>query len=244
MAERIIMLIPVYNEELNIGKVIDEVRATLPKIDIFVINDCSQDNTEKVLQQYSDIKYSNLPFNMGYAGALQTGFKYAVANNYDYVIQFDGDGQHIASESKKLLKLAIEDNIDIVIGSRFIKQTEYKHSFFRSLGTRFFVGLIKRISGYVITDPTSGFQVLNKHTFSIYARINGYPEFPDANLLIKMLLSNFTVKEVNVEMREREFGESMHSGVIKPIKYMVNMTYSIFLILIDKVLSRRRKNDK
>ncbi len=232
---KILTLIPAYNEEQNIAKVITELKADFPDSDVLVINDCSKDNTLKVLQEI-DANYISTSYNSGYAGALQLGFKYAVAKGYSYVIQFDGDGQHVANQAKKLYEAAKDTDSDIIIGSRFLKKTNYKHSFFRKVGTKLFSLLIRMINRVKISDPTSGFQILNRKTFTHYSKMGNFPEYPDANLLIAMLLDGYKVSEVSVQMREREFGESMHGGIIKPIKYMIKMIYSIFVILFIRFM--------
>lgn len=229
---KVLVIIPVYNEEMNIGKVIEEVKTDLDFVDILVVNDCSTDGTLSVIEKIQGINYISLPVNLGYSGALQTGFKYAVNNNYEAVIQFDGDGQHIASEALRLYKIFLDTQSDIVIGSRFkTDKLEYHHSFFRGLGTKIFQTLIKKFCKVSITDPTSGFQILSKDVFEIYSKMNNYPEFPDANLLIEMLFKGYKVEEEYVRMRNREFGESMHGGLIKPMKYMIVMIYSIIILL-------------
>jgi len=233
MAE-ILMIIPAYNEELNIVKVITEIKQSLNYVDVLIVNDCSTDNTLAVLKGIENIKVISLPINLGYAGALQTGFKYAVNKGYDKVIQFDGDGQHIATEAGKLLDIMERDQADIVIGSRFKTKSNYNHSLFRKIGTHFFRTIIKRICKIEITDPTSGFQVLSKEVFHKYAKMNQYPEYPDANLIIEMLLEHYKISEYQVEMRSREFGTSMHSGILKPAKYMIKMTYAIIFVLISR----------
>lgn len=230
---KLLVIVPAHNEELNIKNVIAEVKKDLPFADLVVINDYSSDNTEKVLRE-EGVKFISLPVNLGYAGAVQTGFKYAVKNGYDYVLQFDGDGQHIASEGGRLFEAALNMGADIVIGSRFVKNTGYDHSFFRKIGTSLFSQIIKSICKANITDPTSGLQVLNKKTFTKYSKINNYPEYPDANLIIEMLLSGFKIIEVDVSMRQREFGVSMHAGILKPVKYMINMIYAIILLFLRK----------
>ncbi|MCL6601787.1 MAG: glycosyltransferase family 2 protein [Paenibacillus sp.] len=231
---RILLIIPAFNEEQNITKVITEVQHNLEDVDILVVNDCSTDNTLNILKRIKGIKFLSLPVNLGYSGALQTGFKYAVEKNYEIVIQFDGDGQHIASEAGKLLDIMREQDADIVIGSRFKAENNYNHTFFRKIGTGFFRSIIKQICKVNITDPTSGFQVLNYSVFEKYAQMNKYPEYPDANLIIEMLLQNYKIAEYAVEMRNREFGTSMHSGLIKPMKYMIKMFYAIIFILLSK----------
>ncbi|KAA8785648.1 glycosyltransferase family 2 protein [Paenibacillus amylolyticus] len=227
-----LIIIPAYNEEKNILKVLQEVKEDLVGADILVIDDCSKDRTREVVQNVKGVNLISLPVNLGYSGALQTGFKFAVENSYDIVIQFDGDGQHIASEAKALINVLIEENADIVIGSRFKKENDYNHSFFRKMGTNFFKVIIRSVCKVDITDPTSGFQVLRKSVFQNYALMNNYPEYPDANLIIDMLLRGFRVSEYQVRMRNREFGESMHSGIIKPVKYMIKMFYAIVFVLL------------
>ncbi|WP_341281423.1 glycosyltransferase family 2 protein [Paenibacillus sp. FSL H8-0537] len=228
----VLLIIPAYNEELNIRKVITEVQHDLPFVDILVVNDCSTDKTLDVLKSSKGINYLSLPVNLGYAGALQTGFKYAVENDYQIVIQFDGDGQHIAAEALKLIHVMEQENADIVIGSRFKMKSSYNHSLFRKLGTGLFKNIIRKICKVDITDPTSGFQVLKREIFEKYSKMNSYPEYPDANLIIEMLLNNYKISEYQVDMRSREFGESMHSGIFKPMKYMVKMIYAILLIFM------------
>ena len=164
--------------------------------------------------------------------AVQTGIKYACQKDYDYVIQFDADGQHIAKEAEKLYRYCKKNNCDIVIGSRYLEDTGYPCPFFRRLGTKIFEKMIKLFCKKKIADPLSGFQCLNKKVIEKYSKMGEYPEFPDANLVIEMLLSGYNIKEVPVMMRLRESGESMHGGIIKPIKYMVNMFYTIFFIII------------
>jgi len=230
--ERILLIIPAYNEESNIEKVIQEIKQDLSFVDVLIVNDCSTDSTLEIIRNIKGISYLSLPINLGYSGALQAGFKYAVDNDYDIVVQFDGDGQHIASEARKLVDLMAESESDIVIGSRFIEKRNYQHNFFRSIGTNLFRFIIKKISKQEITDPTSGFQVLSRKVFQKYAKMNQYPEYPDANLLIEMIIENYKVKEYAVQMRNREYGVSMHSGILRPIKYMIKMIYSIFLILL------------
>lgn len=178
------------------------------------------------------VNYITTPFNLRYAGGVQTGFKYALAKGYKYVAQFDGDGQHVASELNKMFQKMKEDDVDIMIGSRFKEQTEYKHPFFRRVGTALFQKIIKIACSKEITDPTSGLQILSKRVYTRYAKINNYPEYPDANLIIEMLMQGYKIEEVPVKMKERIYGESMHSGIWSPISYMITMFYSIFLIII------------
>lgn len=238
--KEILVIVPAYNEEGNIKNVINELKQDAPNADILIVNDCSQDNTVKVVEECKT-PYISMPFNLGYAGVIQAGFKYAVDKGYKYVVQFDGDGQHVASEIAKLYKYIEDSNADIVIGSRFIEKTQYNHSFFRNLGTNIFRFIIKATCKTEITDPTSGFQILNRKVYERYSKMSNYPDYPDANLIIEMLYNGFKIKEVPVIMRERTIGISMHAGIFKPIKYMIKMFYSILIILI-KYMGKRENN--
>lgn len=237
--EKILFVIPAYNEEENIKKVLDEIKRDASFADIVVVNDGSKDSTSSIVKE-NGITCIDMIYNVGYAMAVQTGIKYAYQNNYDYVIQFDADGQHIAKEALKLLEEAQKGNYDIVIGSRYLENTGYPCPFFRRLGTKMFECLIKLFCHKKVADPLSGFQCLNKKVIKLYAKKGEYPEYPDANLVIEMLYKGYTIKEVPVKMRLRETGESMHGGIIKPIKYMISMFYTIVLIVIKNIGGRRK----
>lgn len=237
--DKILFVIPAYNEAENIENVLKEIKRDVDYADILVINDCSKDNTREIVERNNVKCISNI-FNMRYAMAVQTGIKYAYENNYDYVIQFDADGQHIAKEAEKLYKQSKKNKCDIVIGSRYLKDMGYPCPFFRRVGTKIFEFIIKIFCHKKVADPLSGFQCLNKDVIEKYSKMGGYPEFPDANLVIEMLLNGYKIEEVPVKMRIRENGESMHGGIIKPVKYMVNMFYTIFFIIIRNVGKRKR----
>jgi len=241
MDDKVLFVIPAYNEEKNIRKPLADIKSNFNDADIVVVNDCSTDGTISVLQELG-VNYLNLSVNLGYSGAVQTGIIYANRNNYDYVIQFDGDGQHLASEAHNLYKAIKSSGSNIVIGSRFLNKTDYNHPFFRKMGTGLFTCIIKLLTGKRITDPTSGFQVLDKRTIEKYSEPGEYPEFPDANLIAKMIIEGFIVNEVSCKMVERTDGVSMHAGIIKPIKYMVKCIYSLLLIGLFKIFRRKPKN--
>lgn len=238
--DKILFVIPAYNESENIEKVLKEIKKDVNYADILVINDCSKDNTADIVRKNNVMCIDNV-FNMRYAMAVQTGIKFAYKHNYDYVIQFDADGQHIAKEAEKLYKKAKETKSDIIIGSRYLVDTGYPCPLFRRIGTKIFEKIIKLFCKKRIADPLSGFQCLNKNVIERYSKMGNYPEFPDANLVIQMLLLGYKIEEVPVKMRLREAGESMHGGILKPIKYMINMFYTIFFILITY---RKKKVNK
>lgn len=241
MTNRVLIIIPAYNEAENIEKVLKDIKDNISYADTVVINDCSTDNTASIVKN-NDIKCITNVFNMHYAWAVQTGLKYASQNNYDYAILMDADGQHLASEAAKLYEAATKTpETDIVIGSRYIKKTGYKCPFFRRIGTKIFKILIKVFTRKTIADPLSGFQCLNKRVVDYYAGCGNYPEFPDASLIIEMILRGYSVKEVPVKMLNRENGTSMHSGIWKPIKYMTTQFYTCIVSVVKYI---GRKNIK
>jgi len=229
--EKILVIIPALNEEKNIAGVINELKSDMPQLDLLVVDDGSTDSTAELVR-HTMAPCLSLPFNIGYSGALQAGYKYAVARDYDFVVQFDGDGQHIAGEIEKLLDVQRETGADLVIGSRFIRSCGYQHSCARMFGTLLFRYLITAICGVTIHDPTSGFQLINRRAFERYSRMHNFPYFPDANIIIEMLLHDFEIAEVQVSMRQRQYGQSMHRGVLKPLMYTTKVMYSIFIIII------------
>lgn len=238
--KKVVFVIPAYNEEKNIGRVIDEIEQDFKEADVVVINDCSKDSTRKVVLS-KNVKCIDHLFNMGYAMAVQTGIKYAKYKNYDYVIQFDADGQHVAKEAVKLYQKMKEDNCDIVIGSRYLKEGSYKQKFFRKIGTVMFTKLIKIFCKKYISDPLSGMQCLSKKAIDRFSKTGMYPEFPDANLIIELLYDGYKIEEVPVYMRQRVYGVSMHSGILKPIKYMFQVTYTIIIILLRNTFRKKVK---
>lgn len=218
-----LVVIPTYNEALNIKKTVIDLKNNAPDVDYVVVNDGSKDNTLEVLEQ-NNFNYIDSICNLGLFGAVQTGFKLAMKEKYDVVIQFDGDGQHSAKYIDLLVK-EIENGNSIVIGSRFVD--EKKPFTARMIGSRLIAGAIKLITGKTIKDPTSGFRAYDKACIRDYATEMNNPPEPDT--LVYMLRKNRKIKEVQVQMSEREFGES-YLDLVNTIKYMSRMMVSIFLI--------------
>lgn len=218
-----LVVIPAYNEALNIKKTVIDLKNNAPDVDYVVVNDGSKDNTLEVLEQ-NNFNYIDSICNLGLFGAVQIGFKLAMKEKYDVVIQFDGDGQHSAKYIDLLVK-EIENGNSIVIGSRFVD--EKKPFTARMIGSRLIAGAIKLITGKTIKDPTSGFRAYDKACIRDYATEMNNPPEPDT--LVYMLRKNRKIKEVQVQMSEREFGES-YLDLVNTIKYMSRMMVSIFLI--------------
>ena len=206
-----LIIIPAYNEALNIKNTIEDIKENAPDVDYIVVNDGSKDDTLEKLNLYN-YNYINGFQNQGLFGAVQTGFKWALYNDYDVAIQFDGDGQHSALYIKDLVK-AIEEGNNISIGSRFVN--EKKPLTPRMLGSRLITFAIKLMTGKRINDPTSGFRAYDRSCIELYANDMNNPPEPDT--LVCMLKNGKKIKEVQVTMSEREYGYSAYFNISYPV---------------------------
>lgn len=220
---KVLIIIPAYNEELNIEKTVNDVKNNT-EYDYVVVNDCSKDNTKKVCEK-NEFNMISLPVNYGLTSGIQIGMKYAYENNYDIAIQFDGDGQHQAKYIKDLVEKIEKENCDIAIGSRFEKEKK-PHSM-RMLGSNIIQFAIKLVTGKRITDPTSGMRAYNKKAIKEF--ITNTSLTPEPDTIVYMIKKGLNVQEVQVEMKEREFGES-YLNTFKSIEYMLSMMFSIVFI--------------
>lgn len=226
-----VIIVPAFNESLNIVNAIESLKFENQDWDIIVINDGSDDNTGELAESTGKAYVVNLPCNLGIGGAVQTGFKFAENMGYEIAVKFDGDGQHKASEIKKLLKPILNDNADVAIGSRFYKNNNgYQSTFTRRIGIYIFKIVNSLIIQQKITDNTSGFRAYNKKSIAFLSRHypSGYPEPEEVILLGR---NGFIISEVDVEMQERQGGESSISG-IKSIYYMIKVLLAIFMNLL------------
>ena len=223
-SEKILLIIPAYNEEESIEPVVDELISSYPELDYVVVTDGSTDNTP-VLCRKRGYNILELPINLGLAGCFQTGMKYAKKHGYKYAVQFDGDGQH-RPEYILPMRDKMREGYDIVLGSRFIG-LENSMGGMRSLGSKLIALSIRLTTGKRITDPTCGLRMYNKKMIDAFADNLNYAPEPDT---ISFLVKNGAkVAEVPVKVREREAGESY----LKPVnaaKYMMRMLISIFII--------------
>ena len=228
--ESTLIIIPVYNEEKNILRVIQDIKKKTHRMDILVVNDGSTDKTQWVLER-PGAKVINLPCHMGYGVALQTGYKYALEKDYDYVVQMDGDGQHDPSSIENLLREVRSGDIDVAIGSRFLSNKKYRTSLPRKLGMKLFGSIASLIMGQKVTDPTSGFQALNKKAIKFYGSDVFPCDYPDADAIIMLHRAGFIIKEVPVTMHYDNRSKSMHSG-LGICYYIFKMFLSIFVTLL------------
>ena len=228
---KILIIVPAYNEEESLQGVIQDLRSHVPDADILVVDDGSSDGTAVVARQ-SGVNLVRLSFNLGIGGAMQTGFQYARTKGYDIAIQFDGDGQHLAAEIDILLATLNKGTADIVIGSRFLNRGDYRPSFFRKIGISIFSTVLSAIIGIRVTDTTSGFRAANRRVIEFFARV--YPEdYPEVESLVLLHRAGMSMKEAPVHMRDRTGGRSS----ITPIRsayYMIKVLLAVFIDLLKK----------
>ena len=227
-----LLIIPAYNEEENIVDVCNMIKDYNNKFktryDFIVINDGSVDKTEIILNQ-NNIPHITLVHNLGIGGAVQTGFKYALENDYDIAIQFDGDGQHDINYIGNIVGFIENNEADFVIGSRFVKKlSEFRTSSSRRAGIKIISFFIKLVTGVKIYDTTSGYRACNKEIIKEFA--NNYPtEYPEPITTVELLKKGYRVKEIAVNMKERINGKSsIHTW--KNVYYMINVILSILII--------------
>ncbi|MBQ8951497.1 MAG: glycosyltransferase family 2 protein [Eubacterium sp.] len=226
-----LVIIPAYNESLNIEKTVKDVTENAPDFDYVVINDCSRDDTLEVLRK-NHFSYLNLPVNLGIGGAVQTGYRYAYYHGYDMAVQFDGDGQHNAVYLRKMADELVSSGADMVIGSRFITKEGFQSSGVRRAGIKFFTGLIKLLTGNTITDPTSGLRIVDRKLLELFKE--DYPkDYPEPESAVTVLSKGFKVKEIPVIMNEREGGVSSIS-MINGFYYMIKVSIAIFIAKLNK----------
>ncbi len=223
---KILVIIPAYNEEGSVGKVVEGVRLHLPHLEVLVVNDGSTDRTsEKARARGATVL--ELPFNLGIGGAMQAGYQYAYEKGYDIAIQVDADGQHAPEEIQKLLHALELGKVDMAIGSRFIGSSEYKGSMMRRIGIAIFSGVISTIVRQRVTDPTSGFRASNRKAIQLFA--SDYPQdYPEPEVVILLHQCRLKMREVSVKMNERYSGESSITK-IRSVYYMVKVLLAIFV---------------
>jgi len=219
-----LIIIPAYNEAGNIERVVDNLISNYPQYDYIVINDGSKDNTAQICKK-NNYNLINLPVNVGLTGGFQTGMKYAHKKDYDYAIQFDGDGQHNPKYIENMLKEIKENNLDFVIGSRFAN--EKKPINLRMMGSNLIQFILILTTGKNIKDPTSGMRMYNKKIINLFANSLDYS--PEPNTIAHLIRSGAKFKEVQVVMSERIAGES-YLNFSRSIKYMVHIFITIILM--------------
>ncbi|NJD22538.1 MAG: glycosyltransferase family 2 protein [Melioribacter sp.] len=203
---KILIIIPAFNESKNLKKILPDLKKKILKVDIIVVSDASSDDTVEVAK-LEKVFYVSHPINLGIGGAVQTGMKFAVENNYDIAIQFDGDGQHLASEINTLIRPILNDEADMVIGSRYILDKGYKTPLIRRIGMLFSAWLTSIIVRQKLTDITSGFRAWNKKALSVFSK--EYPSnFAGVESNIHGYFCGVRIKEIPCKFEPRQSGKS------------------------------------
>ena len=229
--DNVIIIIPAFNEQENIVNIITAIKELLPRVDVLVIDDGSADETVQRARGAGALVLSH-PFNLGYGVALQTGYKFALEHDFEYLVQMDGDGQHDPKYIRTLLKPCWEEKADLVIGSRFNEENDYKMDFVRRIGVRFFSFIALIIMKKRFTDPTSGFQAMTRKVIDFFSK-DIYPhDYPDADVLIMIHRAGFRIQEIPIRMFRKK-GKSMHSG-LKPIYYVFKMSLSVLVTTLRR----------
>lgn len=236
---KVLIIIPAHNEEANIKRVIESCKSKCPYCDLLVVNDCSQDKTELILDS-ENVAYISLPINLGIGGAIQAGYRYARKNKYDIAIQVDGDNQHDVSYIDDMVRTIEEEGADIVIGSRFIRKEGFQSSATRRLGINFLSFLILLCTGERVYDVTSGFRAVNRYFIDFYA--NSYPDdYPEPEAIVAAIMHKGKIKEIPVIMHERDGGKSSIT-IKRSIYYMIKVSLAIIICRISFGIRRGKRN--
>ncbi len=224
---RVVAVVPAFDEEEAITTVVRGIRAFDAGIDVVVVDDGSRDGTAEAAEAAGAVVV-RLPFNLGIGAAVQTGFRYALEQDYDVAVRLDGDGQHDPNELPKLLGPLSCDEADVVTGSRFrAEDGSYRPPLGRRLGITWFAKLVSLLSRQRVTDTTSGFQALNRPAIALFAR--DYPsDYPEVEATVLLLKHRLRLLEVPVEMRERETGSSSIT-FLSSLYYAIKVTLALFV---------------
>ncbi len=228
-SQRVLVIIPAYNEALSLPPLIGELLGLYPGFDVLVVDDGSTDQTQAVVSKLP-VRLISLPCNLGVGGAVQTGLLVALQDHYDIAIQVDGDGQHPPAEISKLLTTMQQNGSDMVLGSRFLGEGGFQSTAGRRLAIRFFSWAVSALGGTPITDATSGFRAWNRRAIQVLAK--EYPEdYPEVEAILRLRQARLRISEAPVQMLERAAGRSS-IGTLEAITYMVKVPLAILMNLL------------
>ena len=229
--ERRIAIVPALNEERNIGRVVAELHAFDPSLDVVVVSDGSVDRTAENAEA-AGARVLRLPYNLGIGGAVQTGFRYAWERGYELAVRCDGDGQHVPAELPKVIAPVAAGEADIAVGSRFVAGDGYRSSASRRVGIRLLATVVSAIARQRVTDTTSGFQALNRRALELFAA--DYPhDYPEVEGMVMTIKHRLRLVEVPVLMREREHGRSSITA-LRSVYYMARVLTALFVGLFRR----------
>jgi glycosyltransferase involved in cell wall biosynthesis len=229
---KLLAIVPAYNETASIATTIADLAEHAPDFDVLVVDDGSTDDTARRAAKVG-AQVIRHPFNLGIGGAVQSGYQYAMDEGYDYAVQFDGDGQHDARHLHEMLRLLRSTpGLNMVTGSRFLREEgdAYRSSMPRRLGIRVFAGVLSRIVGQRVTDPTSGFRLVDRRGIELFAR--DYPhDYPEVEAVLLLHFHRLASKEMPVKMRARTAGVSSINAS-RSVYYMIKVLLAIFVGLL------------
>jgi hypothetical protein len=228
---RRIAIVPAYNEEKNLPRLLGELRDLDPDLEVVVISDGSTDRTAEVAAD-AGAHVVRLPFNLGIGGAVQTGFRFAWEGGYELAVRLDGDGQHDPAQLRAVVAPVVADEADLAIGSRFLSVGGYRSSAARRVGIRVLAQVVSWIAHEKLTDTTSGFQAHNRRSMRLFAA--DLPrDYPEVEGLVMAVRHKLRIKEVPVTMREREHGRSS-IGTLGSVYYMFKVLLAVFVDLFRR----------
>lgn len=233
-----LVIIPCYNEQDSIVRVIDNLKKCAPQVDYLIVNDCSTDNTEKILRE-NGFNYINNPINLGIGGGVQAGYLYAQKYGYDIAVQMDGDGQHDPAYLDRVIGAVADGTYDMAIGSRFIEKEGFQTSFMRRFGINIISTFILLLTGKRIKDTTSGFRACNRKLIEFFAR-NYADDYPEPEAIMACIVNGFSVGEVAVVMEERQGGVSSIRS-LKSAYYMIKVCLAL---VVNRISFTGKKGGK
>ncbi|MBP8981082.1 MAG: glycosyltransferase family 2 protein [Syntrophobacterales bacterium] len=233
-----LIVIPAFNEGRSIRGLIESIRSCYPQGDLIVVDDGSTDNTAAEIMAAGAKRLAH-PFNLGYGVTVQSGYKYALEKGYEYLLQIDGDGQHDPRHIPEMFREIKNGYCDLVMGSRFLMPGSYPVDPLKLAAINLFRMIVTCTTGQRITDPTSGYQCMNRKVFQYFTEDDFPTDYPDANIVIALLRRGFRVREMPVRMVPNAEGRSMHRGVFKVMYYFFRVFLAIFITMIA---GRKRGN--
>lgn len=231
MSDRVLVIVPAWNEERNVGRTVEEICSGHPAYDVVVVDDGSTDSTAAVARAAGAIVLP-LPFNLGVGGAMRAGFTYAQRHGYRRAIQVDADGQHNPADIDRVLEGL--RHADISIGARFAEVGDYEVRGPRRWAMIFLARVLSRVARTRLTDATSGFRAAGPRAIDQYVRYYPAEYFGDTlDSLVAACHAGLTVTQVPVAMRPRMHGTSTQ-GTVGATKYLLRAVFALSLAIMRR----------
>ncbi|PPK65953.1 glycosyltransferase family 2 protein [Actinokineospora auranticolor] len=228
---RVLIVLPALNEEQNVAAVVTHVRETLPEAGVLVVDDGSSDATSLRARE-AGATVARLAVNLGVGGAMRTGYRYAVANGYDVVVQVDADGQHDPDQVRELIDGL--DSADVVIGARFAGRGDYKAGGPRRWAMVVLAFVISRLARTKLTDVTSGFKAAGPRAVKMFAQYYPAEYLGDTiESLVLAIRGGLVVRQIPVAMRERSGGTPSQTP-IRAAVYLARAGLALLLALVRR----------